>query len=119
MTVNRNVRNVAIVLALAAVVAFAPGGGRGASVIVGAISLGFLAAVAWVASVLYRQHRSALYALGEGRRAALYAAIVVLAVTVTATPRLWATSAGSVAWLVLVGLSVYVCGAVLWSARKY
>jgi hypothetical protein len=118
MTINRNVRNAAIVLALAAVVDFAPGGGTGAGVVIQAVSLAFLAGVGWVASVLYRQHRAALYALGDIRRGVLYTAIAVLAVTVTATPRLWATSAGSVAWLVLVGATVYVCCAVLWAARK-
>jgi hypothetical protein len=43
----------------------------------------------------------------------------VLAVPLTATPRLWLTAGGSVAWLVLVGASAYIGGAVLWSARKY
>jgi hypothetical protein len=37
----------------------------------------------------------------------------------TATPRLWLTAAGSVAWLVLIGVGVYVGCAVIWSARKY
>jgi hypothetical protein len=32
---------------------------------------------------------------------------------------LWLTAGGSVAWLVLVGASAYIGGAVLWSARKY
>jgi hypothetical protein len=119
MTINPNVRNVLIVLVIAAIVAIAPGGGTGANVIVQAISLAFLTAVAWVASVLYRQHRSELYALGDARRTALYAAIAVLALTLSGTPKLWATSGGSVAWLILVGSSVYVCFAVVWSARKY
>jgi hypothetical protein len=39
-------------------------------------------------------------------------------VTLTATPQLWRTSAGSVAWLVLVGASVYAAGSVIWAARK-
>jgi hypothetical protein len=119
MSVNSNVRNVAIILVLAAVVAFAPGGGSGANVLIEAISLGFLAAIGWIGSLMYRQHRTALYALGDGRRAALYGAMVVLALTLTATARLTSTSGGSVAWLLLVGASVYVGGTVIWSARKY
>ena len=119
MTLNSNVRNVAIILVLAAVVAFAPGGGSGANVVVEAISLGFLAAVGWIGSLMYRQHRTALYALGNGRRAALYGAMVVLALTLTATARLTNTSGGSVAWLLLIGASVYVGGTIIWSARKY
>ena len=116
---NANVRNVLIVLVIAALVALLPGGGTGATLAVEAVSLGFLAALAWIASVMYRQHRTELYALGDGRRAALYAAAAVATLTLTATPRLWHTSAGSVAWLVLVGACAYTAFAVLWSARKY
>jgi hypothetical protein len=119
MTINSNVRNVVIVLALAAVVAIVPGGGTGANVVVQVVSLAFLASLAWVASVLYRQNRTALYSLGDARRTALYAAIAVLAITLSGTPQLWESSAGSVAWLVLVGAAVYVGCAVVWSARKY
>lgn len=115
----RTLRNLAIILALAAVVAIAPGGGTAAGVLLEALYLGFLAAAAWVASILYREHRGALYLLGDGRRALLYTAIAVLVVTLTATSRLWASSAGSVAWLVLVGGAVYACIAVAWAARRY
>jgi hypothetical protein len=113
------VRNVVVILALAAVVAIVPGGGTGANVVLQALSLGFLAAVAWVASIVYREHRGSLYLLGERRRALLYAAAAVLAVTLTATHRMWQTSLGSVAWLVLVGAAVYTGFAVMWAARRY
>ncbi len=46
-----NLRNVAIVLALAALVALIPGGGTGANVAIQAVSLAFLASIAWVAMV--------------------------------------------------------------------
>ncbi len=119
MSVSANIRNVLIILVLAALVALVPGGGTVAGVIIQAVSLIFLGALAWVASLMYRQHRTALYSLGDRRRAALYAAAATLALTLTATHRLWQTSAGSVAWLVLVGVSVYVGVAVVWAARRY
>ena len=58
---------------------------------------------------MYREHRGSLYLLGDGRRALLYGALGVLAVTLTATDRLWqsppsARSPGCV----LIGASVYV-----------
>ncbi len=93
MAINQNVRNVVIVLAIAAVVAFVPGAANGTGILIQAISMAFLAALAWVGAVLYRQNRTTLYSLGDGRRAALYAALAVLAVTLTATPRLWHTAA--------------------------
>jgi drug/metabolite transporter (DMT)-like permease len=112
-------RNVVIILALAAVVDLAPGGGTGSSVVLQAVWLAFLAAMTWVATILYRERRSELYGLSDARRGALYGALVVLVVTLTATHRLWANPAGSIAWLVLIGGAVYVGGVVLWSARRY
>jgi hypothetical protein len=115
----RHARNILIVLALAAIIDIVPGGGTGASVVVQAISLIFLGALAWIGSLMYREHRNALYSLGDSRRAMLYVAAGVLAVTLTATSRLWNTSLGQVAWLVLIAGSLYAGGAVLWSARRY
>jgi hypothetical protein len=119
MTVNPTVRNVAIIAVLAAMIAILPGGGTTARVIITALYLVFLGATIWVAVILYRERRETLYMLSDGRRALLYGAVAVLAVTLTATHRLWATPAGSIAWLVLVGGSVYAGCAVVWAARRY
>ncbi|MGA9859956.1 MAG: hypothetical protein WBQ18_18975 [Solirubrobacteraceae bacterium] len=112
-------RNVIIILVVAAIVAIVPGGGRATSVVLTALYLAFLGATVWVASIMYRERRGALYLLGDGRRALLYGALGVLAVTLTATGRLWHTPIGSVAWLVLIAGSVYVACAVVWAARRY
>ena len=112
-------RNVGIVLVIAALVVLVPGGGTGANVTIQAVSLAFLAAIGWVASLLYREHRLALYALGDRRRAVLYAAVAVATLTLTATARLWQTPAGEIAWLALVVGSAYAAFTVIWSARKY
>lgn len=114
-----NVRNVIVILALAAVVAIVPGGGTASGVLLQAVWLAFLAAMVWVATIMYRERRTELYGLGDRRRAALYGALVMAVLTLTATHRLWASPAGSIAWLVLIGAAVYVAGAVLWSARRY
>ena len=81
MSISSTVRNVLIILALAAIVAFVPGGGTGGSVILTVVYLIFLAALGWVGSIVYRERRGSLYLLGEG--AGLYGAIVALAVTLT------------------------------------
>ncbi|MGH2870688.1 MAG: hypothetical protein ACRDNK_24360 [Solirubrobacteraceae bacterium] len=119
MSVNKvAVRNVVIIMAIAAVIAFAPGGGTGASVVVTAISLAFLAALGWVMMIMYREHRTSLYSLGN-RRVALYVAGGVLAITLTGTTRLWSTPAGQVGWLVLIGGAIYTFVAVYIAARRY
>lgn len=112
-------RNIVIVLAIAAIVVVVPGGGTGASVVTQAVSLAFLGSLAWFASVMYRQHRVALYSLGDGRRAIVYVALGVAAVTLTGTSHMWSTPAGSVAWLVLMAGAIYAVFAVVWAARKY
>ncbi|HLI58853.1 MAG TPA: hypothetical protein VKV21_04225 [Solirubrobacteraceae bacterium] len=115
----KDVRNIAIVLAIAAIVDIVPGGGTAARVVITAVTLIFLAALAWVASVSYREHRNTLYLLGDRRRALLYIAIGVIAVTLTATSRLWQSPLGSVAWLVLIAAAIYAGIWVLLSARRY
>jgi hypothetical protein len=115
----KDARNIVIVLALATIVDIVPGGGTGADVVVAAVSLIFLAALAWVAALSYREHRNTLYSLGDRRRTLLYVAVGVLAVTLTATSRLWNSSLGSVAWLVLIAGGLYAAIWVLLSARRY
>ncbi len=112
-------RNILIILAIAALVVLIPGGGTGANVALQAMYLVFLATLGWFAMTMYRQYRTALYSLGDRRRAILYAALVVAAVTLTGTSKLWKTGAGSVVWLVLIAGAVYAVAAIVWSARKY
>ena len=48
MSAMRHLRNAAIVLGLALIVAFAPGGGNGADTVLTALTMGFLIAIAAV-----------------------------------------------------------------------
>ncbi|MGN6869315.1 MAG: hypothetical protein ACTHMY_13025 [Solirubrobacteraceae bacterium] len=116
---NTTVRNVLIVLAIAALVALVQGGVTAANVAIQAVTLAFLGTLVWFGAMTYRERRVSLYSLGDGRRALLYVALGVATLTLTATSKLWATGAGSVAWLILLAGSAYAVFAVLWSARKY
>ena len=108
-----------IVLVIAAIVVVVPGGGTGASVATQAVSLAFLASLAWFASVMYRQHRVSLYSLGDGRRAILYVAAAVIVIMLVGRSKLWSSPGGEVAWLLLMGGAIYAVFAVVWAARKY
>ena len=116
---STTVRNVLIVLVIAALVTLIQGGVTAANVAIQAVTLAFLGTIVWFISLTYRERRVSLYGLGDGRRALLYVALGVATLTLTATSRLWNTGAGSVAWLILLGGSAYAVFAVLWSARKY
>jgi TRAP-type C4-dicarboxylate transport system permease small subunit len=119
MTINKNIRNIAIVLALAVIVDFVRGGQAAASTVLQALSLAFLALMAWIGSRLYREHRTELDSLGTKNRAILYIAIGVAAVTLTASPRLEATAGGSVALIVLLAGCVYAVFQVARAYRQY
>lgn len=113
------IRNIAIILGIAALAAVIPGGGTAATILLQALYLLFLAVLGWFAVLMYRQHRSSLYALGERRRALLYVAVGVGVLVLTGTTRMWQTSLGQVAWLVLLGAAVYAVVAIVWTARRY
>ena len=112
-------RNVLIVLALAAVVMLAPGGGNASAAILQTLLIAMLASIAWFGVRLYREHRNDIYALGERNRGILYASAALLALTVTATDRLWATGPGTVVWVALIALACYGVYFVFRVSREY
>jgi hypothetical protein len=119
MRLNENIRNLLIVLVIAALVLVLPGGGTAAHVALQAISLAFLAVVAWIAARMYREHRMTLYSLGDRRRAILYVAIGVATLTFSASPRLLVGGPGTVVWLLLIVGAAYAVFAVFRAARRY
>ena len=114
----RNVRNVVIVLALAAAVAFLPAAGVGAAFLGWLLGIGFLGALAWFASRLYREYRLTLYGLGDRNRGLLYGAIGVTALTLTASSLLWQTPIGVLAWFALLGAAIFAAVVVYRAARE-
>jgi hypothetical protein len=115
-----DVRNFLVIALLAAVVyAFGATGDFALSTLVTAIVLAFFAGFAWVASRLYREHRTDLYALGTRRRAIVYIALGVGALALTAIDRFTGSGFGTVIWLVLLGCCVYALYAVWRSSKEY
>lgn len=112
-------RNVLIVLALAAVAMLVPGGGNASAGILQALLIAMLAAIAWFSVRLYREHRTEIYSLGERNRGILYASTGLLALTVTATDRLWATGPGTIVWIALAALACYGVYHVFRASREY
>jgi hypothetical protein len=116
---NTNVRNVVIILVIAGAIVAIPGGGPATGFTIRFISLAFLAAIAWIASRLYREHRTSLYSLGDRKRTILYVAAGVATLTFTASARLFSTGIGSVVWVLLLAACAYAVFWVFRSSRGY
>ena len=112
-------RNVAIIMLLALVVAFAPAGGNAADAILTAITMGFLAAIAWTVFVLSRQNQLTLTALSDARRAILYGALGMIVLLVAGSDELFSSGAGTLAWILLLGASVAAIWRIWIEANTY
>ena len=111
------VRNIAIILLIALGVAVIPGGGAAAATAIQGVSIVFLGTLGWFAMLMYRQHRVALYSLGDRRRAALYIAIGALVLVLST---LWKVSgASAVIALVIAAVAIYTIFAIIFAARQY
>ena len=115
----KNLRNVAIVLLIAAAVYELPGGGRAASIFESILFVAFGVAIGYLGLRMYREGRVALHGLGDRHRALLYGAIALGGFAVLGQKRLWETSLGELVWFVLVGLAVYAVVLVYRHARSY
>ncbi|HEY1687975.1 MAG TPA: hypothetical protein VGF95_03830 [Solirubrobacteraceae bacterium] len=112
-------RNIAIVLAIAAIVAFLPGGSQGAATVEAVIWAAFGVAFGWVGVRLYREHRIGLYSLGANHRALLYGAVALGAFLLAGRSRMWLTGGGELLWFVLLAVVVYALLAVYRFWRSY
>jgi hypothetical protein len=115
----KTVRNVAIILAIAAAVYLIPGGGRATGTFEAALWVGFGVAIGYLGLRLYREHRITLIGLGDRHRALLYGAVAIAVFALAARARMWHTGLGEFAWFVLVGLVVYALLEVFRRARSY
>lgn len=115
----RTLRNAAIVMLLAAVVAFAPAGGNAAAAILTAITMAFLAAIAWAVFVLSRQNQLTLAMLKDNRRAMLYGGLGLIALLIAGKDEMFASGGGTLAWIFLLGAAVAAIWWVWTEANTY
>ncbi|WP_205699081.1 hypothetical protein [Conexibacter sp. SYSU D00693] len=115
------VRNVLILVALAALVAFLPGAGDTADFIGALLSVGILVALVWFLVHLYRENRSDVFGLGDRHRAMLYGALGAFAVAMAARDKLLdeGSSIGIVVFFALMGGAIYALVLVYRQWRAY
>ena len=112
-------RNVAIIMLLALVVAFVPGGGNAADTVLTAITMGFLAGITWTLYVLSRQNQLTLATLSDGRRAILYGAFGLIALLIAGSDEMFSSGGGTLAWILLFAGSVVAIWRVWVEANTY
>ena len=115
----RTLRDVAIIMALALVVAFVPSGGNVAEAILTAITMGFLAGLAWMVFVLSRQNQLTLATLTDARRAILYGGLGMIALLIAGSDELLGSGGGTLLWILLLGASVAAIWRVWIDANTY
>ena len=115
----KHARNAAIILGIAAAVAFLPGGWPAAAFFGTLLSVVMIAGLAWFAARLYSEHRVDVFGLGDRNRALLYGATAMIALTLTASSRLFETGIGTLLWFVLIGGAVVALVSVWRAWRRY
>ncbi len=104
---------------LALGVAFAPAGGNVADAVFTAMTMGFLAGIAWMLYVLSRQNQLTLATLTDRRRAIFYGAFGMIALLIAGTDKLFSSGGGTLLWILLLGASVAAIWRVWIDANTY
>jgi hypothetical protein len=102
----QHVRNFAIVFALAAAIAFLPGGGNAAETLLAILGMAFLAVLAWFVYTLSRERQLTLAALSDRQRAILYGAIGLIVVLIAWAAQAFETDGGTLAWILLLAVAI-------------
>ncbi len=117
---GKHVRNIAILLLLAAAVWLLPGGDTGASTIGNLLAVVLFAGLCFFAYRMYMEHRITLLDLPERVRAVLYGSFALLVFALLATDRLVGEGGlGALLWLALILGAVYGVYSVWRASREY
>jgi hypothetical protein len=100
--VLQNLRNIAIILALAAAVDFLPGGGNAAAAVLTALSMIFLAAIAWLLYRVYNEQQLTIASISDARKAGLFGAVGAIALLVVAYDDFRSWTGGILLWIALM-----------------
>src|SRR3954449_7249595 len=115
----QTLRNVAIVVGLAAIVNWLPGGGRGADSVEAALWVAFGAGIGFLLLRLYREQRITIHGLGDRHRGLIYGAAGIGLFLWAARTRMWETGLGELVWWLLLGFVAWAVMEVYRHSRTY
>ena len=117
---NTHLRNFGILILLALAVWLLPGGGTAAGTLNNILGLLFAGGLVFFGYRMYMEHRSSLFILEDRVRAVLYGSLVLIALALIGTGRLWDEGGvGVLIWLALIGAGAYGCVTVYRASREY
>lgn len=119
MAVSKTVRNVLILLAIAAAVAFLPGGGDTADLIAALLSIGITVTFVLLGIRFYRENRVVIFSLGDRYRAIAYGSLGALVVAFAGRDKLTDSGVGSIVLVLLFAGAVAGAYAVWRHHRSY
>lgn len=102
------VRNIAIVALLALALTVLPGGGNVATALITALSLIFLVAMGLLGARSWRESSLTRDVMTDRQRMIAYGALGALALMIAGLDELLDSGGGTVAWLAIVAVSVYL-----------
>ncbi len=102
----RALRNIAIIAALAFVVAAVPGGGNAAEAVLTAISIAFLAAIAYAGYQIYRSQKFTILSLSDRQRWLLLGAVGLIVLMIAGADEMLDTGLGALLWIGLLASAV-------------
>jgi hypothetical protein len=116
---NKTLRNVLIVLAVAAAVAFLPGGGDTAQLVSALLGIAITVIFVLLGVRFYRENRVAIFSLGDKHRGLLYGALGAIVLALAGRTKLLDTGLGSLAFVVLLIGAIGALYAVWQHYRSY
>jgi len=117
--VNKTLRNVLIVLAVAAAVAFLPGGGDTAQLVWALLGIAIAVIFVLLGVRFYRENRVAIFSLGDKHRALLYGALGAIVLALAGRAKLLDTGLGSLVFVLLLVGAIGALYAVWQHHRAY
>ncbi|MGZ8666678.1 MAG: hypothetical protein ACXWZM_06160 [Solirubrobacterales bacterium] len=99
-------RNVAIIVLLALAVTVLPGGDAAAETVLVALSMAFLAAIAWFCFRLYNEQQLTLATMPDSRRAILFGAVGAIALLIVGYEEFRSWGGGVLVWIALMAGAV-------------
>jgi hypothetical protein len=112
-------RNIGIIALVALMVAVIPGGSDTAELVLGILSLCFLAALGFPGYRLYMENKFTLWSMSDRHRALLYGGVATATATLIATDRLFNSGLGTILWFALLGGSVFSVYHAWVESRRY